>query len=401
MTATDAGRCAAAAALSPAAYLDGVRALLPGIRARAARAEKLGRLPEETVRELDEVGVLRGLQPRQYGGLELHPTAFFESVALIGSACGSTGWVAGVLGAHPWEVALLADEAQGEVWRRDPLARISSSYAPTGKVRRVADGYRLSGWWRFSSGVDLCDWALLGGTPEGESEAESRAYLVSRADFVVDPDSWQVAGLCGTGSKSVHLADAFVPEHRSHRLVDVHAGVNVGLAVNDRPLYRLPWTCVFAYAIAAPAIGAATGAIETYTDQTRTRTGAFSGQPVATNAAIHVRLADARAEVEALRARLRATWDAFYATVSAGEEIAAGAKLECRYDAARAIAKSCYAALAVFEIAGGGAMRLSNPLQRFLRDLLAMRNHPMGALEAAAIQHARSLLGVAPPAPPA
>ncbi|HEY7294481.1 MAG TPA: acyl-CoA dehydrogenase family protein, partial [Dehalococcoidia bacterium] len=334
--------------LAPAAdaYLDGVRALLPGIRARAAQTERLGQLPEETVHELEEAGVFRGLQPRQWGGLELHPTAFFESIVLLGSACGSTGWVAGVLGVHPWEVALLADEAQREVWAHNPNARISSSYAPTGKVRRVEGGFLLSGSWHFSSGVDLCDWALLGGTAEGEGDAEDRAFLVRRADFAVDHGSWQVAGLAGTGSKSVRLEAAFVPEYRSHRLVDVNHGENPGWAVNDRPLYRLPWmTGVFAYAIAAPAIGAASGALECYVDQTRTRVGAFGGPPIATNPAVHRRLADALAAIETERIRLRVRWDEFYRIVSAGEAIPGESKLQCRYDAARAISTSLHAVL--------------------------------------------------------
>ena len=57
------------AVTTEAKYLDGVRSLLPGIRARAESVEQLGRITEETVRELDEAGVFRGLQPRQWGGL--------------------------------------------------------------------------------------------------------------------------------------------------------------------------------------------------------------------------------------------------------------------------------------------------------------------------------------------
>ncbi|HMO54933.1 MAG TPA: hypothetical protein PJ994_10550, partial [Tepidiformaceae bacterium] len=138
-----------------AAYLDAVRSLLPAIRDRAASVEKLGRIPDETVRELDEVGVFRGLQPRQFGGLELHAGTFFESVVMLASACASTGWVAGVVAVHPWEMGLLCEQAQEELWGTDPLTRLSSSYAPTGSVREVEGGYLLSGQWRFSSGVDL------------------------------------------------------------------------------------------------------------------------------------------------------------------------------------------------------------------------------------------------------
>ena len=66
---------------------------------------------------------------------------------------------------HPWEVALLPERAQRDVWGTEPLTRLSSSYAPTGNAVAVDGGYRLSGQWRFSSGADLCDWAILGAIP--------------------------------------------------------------------------------------------------------------------------------------------------------------------------------------------------------------------------------------------
>jgi 3-hydroxy-9,10-secoandrosta-1,3,5(10)-triene-9,17-dione monooxygenase len=261
-------------------------------------------------------------------------------------------------------------------------------------VTRVDGGYRLSGRWRFSSGVDLCDWAILGGIAEGETEADLSAFLVQRADFAVDPGSWQVAGLAGTGSKTLDVEGAFVPEHRRHKIADVNRGRIPGWEVNDRPLYHMPWMAgIFAYAIAAPAIGAATGALQAFVEQTRTRVGAYGGPPIAANPAAHVRLANALAEVENARMRMRHTWDEFYGLACDGVSmIPAELQARSRYEGARAISKCLYAVLEVFEVAGGSVMSLSNPIQRFLRDLLAMNNHPMGALEAAAATYARSQL---------
>ncbi len=380
-----------------AAYLEGVRSILPAIRGRAATIDQVGRLPEETVRELDEVGVFRALQPRQWGGLEIDPMTFFESVVLLASACGSTGWVGGVVAVHPWEVALLSNQAQKDVWGVDPLTRLSSSYAPTGRAVSVEGGYELSGQWRFSSGVDLSDWAILGGIPEGEAESDIRAFLVSRADFTVDPDSWKVAGLAGTGSKTVNVAKAFVPTYRSHKIADVNRGNIPGWEVNDRPLYHLPFMAgIFSYAIAAPAIGAATGALEAFVEQTRTRIGAYGGPPVATTPGVQLRLSNSLLEVEDCRMRMRNTWEQFYGLACRGEPIGPDLQARGRYESARTISRCLHAVLDVFEVAGGSVMQLSNPIQRFLRDLLAMRNHPMGAIESSAATFARSQLTVAP-----
>ena len=116
-----------AASPSPDEYLDRVRSLLPAIRQRAADTEALGRIPDQTIAELTEAGVLGGLQPRRWGGLELDPATFFQGVVLLGAACPSTGWVASVLGVHPWELGSMDPQAQAEVWADDPTARVASS----------------------------------------------------------------------------------------------------------------------------------------------------------------------------------------------------------------------------------------------------------------------------------
>src|SRR5690606_1496953 len=98
---------------------DGVRDLLPTFRERGDEAEKLRQVPESSVKQLEETGFFRMLQPRRFDGLESDPVDFFTAVKLIASADGSHGWISSVLGVHPWQVALFADEAQQAVWGED------------------------------------------------------------------------------------------------------------------------------------------------------------------------------------------------------------------------------------------------------------------------------------------
>src|SRR5271169_2363456 len=145
------------------AVLAGITELLPVFRQRAQEAEDGRVVPTESVKALAETGFFRLLQPVSFGGLEADPVTFFTAVRLIASACGSTGWVASVIGVHPWQLALFPPQAQQDVWAADPATRMSSSYAPTGKATRTAEGYRLDGRWSFSSGCDHASWVLLGG----------------------------------------------------------------------------------------------------------------------------------------------------------------------------------------------------------------------------------------------
>src|SRR6516165_6083857 len=145
------------------AVIAGITELLPVLRQRAQEAEDARAVPAESVKSLEETGFFRLLQPKTAGGLEADPVAFFTAVRLIASACGSTGWVASVVGVHPWQLALFPEQAQQEVWGADRDTRMSSSYAPTGRAKQADHGYTLHGRWSFSSGCDYASWVLLGG----------------------------------------------------------------------------------------------------------------------------------------------------------------------------------------------------------------------------------------------
>src|ERR1700716_233176 len=143
------------------AVVAGITELLPVFRQRAQETEDARAVPAESVKALAETVFFRLLQPAGFGGLEADPIAFYTAVRLIASACGSTGWVASVLGVHPWQLALFPVRAQEDVWGADPGTRMSSSSAPTGRARAVDGGYRLEGRWSFSSGAAHATWVLL------------------------------------------------------------------------------------------------------------------------------------------------------------------------------------------------------------------------------------------------
>src|SRR5713101_2177923 len=109
------------------AVVDAVRDLLPVLRERAQETEDARNVPAESVKALAEAGFFRLLQPAGFGGLKADPLTFYQAVRQIASACGSTGWVASVLGVHAWQLALFPPAAQDEVWGSDPSTRMSSS----------------------------------------------------------------------------------------------------------------------------------------------------------------------------------------------------------------------------------------------------------------------------------
>ena len=379
-------------------YLDRVRSLLPVLRERAVHAEQLRRLPDETFKDFQALGLFRCIQPKRYEGYELDPGTFYQAIMEVGTVCGSSAWVLGVVGVHNWHLALFPPQAQEDVWGQDTSVQLSTSLAPTGTVERADGGFRLRGRWSFSSMCDHCQWAVLGGVvpPAREGDPpDARAFLVPRRDYVIE-DNWYVMGLSGTGSKNLVVADAFVPEYRTHSYRDAFLLKNPGAVVNDGPLYRLPFGLVFPACIASPAVGVALGAVESFREQSKTRLATRDRARVAEDPFIQFHLAEAAADVDAARERLLGNFAEMMRLASAGQEIPLTQRARYRWDAAKAVEWSVRAVDRLLEASGGGGIYLSNPIQRAWRDVHAMRAHAGNNPEKAAAVFGRSEFGLPP-----
>jgi len=373
-------------------------ALVPTLRERAPRAEQLRRLPDETIADLHASGLFRMLQPARVGGSELPYRALFELTAVIGQGCGSTAWVLGNLAAHHWLLGMWHPEGQNEIWGESPDSLISSALAfARGRARRVEGGYRLSGRWPFSSGVDPSAWNIFGAivSDEETGQSEPRMFLVPARDYSII-DTWQVIGLAATGSNDVEVADVFVPAYRTLATERIKGGPNRGSELNPGTLYKLPAISLFGFAIAGVSLGIARGAIRHFAETTRTRRSAYTGRSLADFTNIQVHLAEAAALADAAEAIVLRDCDEATRITEAGVVPSIEQRARYRRDGAFAATLCTKAVDLLFTATGGTAIYESNPIQRAFRDAHAANAHYALTWEVNGAVYGRVALGLPP-----
>lgn len=378
-----------------AALLANAATLLPVLRARIAQAEAERKIPAETIADFHRAGFFRMLQPKRFGGFEVHPNTFFEVQIQVATACPSTAWVLGVVAVHNWQLALFPDAAQQDVWGADPTVLLSSSYAPTGQATAVEGGFRLNGRWSFNSGGDHCGWAFLGAfapVPEGQPP-DMRTFLVPRQDYRIE-DNWFTFALKGTGSKDVVLDNVFVPTHRTHKMTDGFLCNSPGNAVNPAPLYRLPFGQIFVRSVSTTSIGIATGALAFYREVTATKVGAADGNKAAMDPASQEACARAASTLDQIQLVLHRNFQVMMEMAERGEKIPVDQRVAWRWDSSETVSRCTELVDELFGLCGARALFLNSPMHRFFLDIHGARAHYANRPEASSRNYGRVLLGM-------
>ena len=236
--------------------LDRVMAVADQLRDQAVEAERIGRLPDETVKVLKAAGNIRLLQPSTYGGYEAHPREFAETVMATAALDPASGWINGVVG-----------------------------FIPTSSPTRI-------------------------------------------------PDSWDVVGLRGTGSKDVIVKDAFIPHHRAMNPTEVMDGTAQRDSGLTQTLYQMPWSTMFPLGNTSAVIGIAEGALAAHLDYQRNRVTA-ARTAIKDDPYVLYAIGEAAADINAARQELLANVDRIYDIVDTGAEVpfadrAAGRRTQIR-----------------------------------------------------------------------
>lgn len=369
--------------------------LLPVLRERAAGCEELRRMPDATLRDLHDAGLFRMQQPRRVGGSEIEFAAVVTFGALVARACASTAWNLINLGSHHLLLGMFPPKAQDEVWSASPDTLIASSFVfPAGRAQRVDGGYRISGRWPFSSGVDPSDWNMLAGQVAGaEGEPpEQRVFLLHKSQYTVH-DTWFAGGLRGTGSKDIEVKDQFVPEQRTLAVADMKGGPTPGSAVNPGPLYQMPVFAMFPYMLSGVALGVAEGLIDDFAAGSAGR-GKMTGAKISAVQSVQLRLGEAAALARASRLFQVGNCREAEGTIKAGKVPDIQTKARYRLEGAYAVDWAVKAVDVLFMLSGASGLYESGHVARAFRDAHAVKQHFSFNTDVAGTTYGRVALGL-------
>jgi alkylation response protein AidB-like acyl-CoA dehydrogenase len=376
-------------ALTAEKIIAATTALKPRLAALARQAEDQRRPIDELWDELRRSGYFYMLVPKRYGGLEADIDDVIDASLPIAEGCGSTGWVAIFALVHNRHMVGYPDEVLEELFGGGRYIVDAAATMPPGRAVPVEGGYRVSGRWQWATCVTQADWVQVIvniETPDGKPRMG--ALLVRAADLRII-DTWDTIGMRATGTHDVVCEDLFVPERYLMPAARRDGG---GDGRFDHPIYRVPLSPLLAFTVAVPVLGVAKAAVEAY----RARLEGHTKRGTDARQAAQIRLARADTKVATAELLIRNAIKENLRCAREGAEGAIPFRNALRAQISYSAELCREAVLITVEASGTSIHYQSNPVQRYLRDIMVMTSHIIMDMDVTMEQHGRSLLGLDP-----
>jgi alkylation response protein AidB-like acyl-CoA dehydrogenase len=331
----------------------------------AAEAEAQGRLADELVDAFHRSGLWAMWMPTELGGSELEPIASLEVLEQISYGDASAGWVLMAAGlATGVDAAFIGDDAAADLYGSDgPLIVHSGAGTQPGHAVATDGGYRITGNWRFASGVKHSGALHTAAIVEGANEPP-RIFVTRVGDMELD-DNWDVMGLRATGSIDYSGKDVFVPEGYSYV-----ATTNVPL--RGGALYTMGIAGLGVICHTGWALGVARRILDELRELAVARAGRAGS--IAESDAFHRDYAIAEGKLRAARAFVYETWADVEESLHRGDPLSV--EQNTLYRLALQHVTAVAAEVAQFAYASGGTTALrAGSIQRCFRDIHAGTQH--------------------------
>ena len=364
-------------------------ALQPLLRDTQQENDARGYYSESIHRALDQAGCYRILQPRMFGGYEFGCETFLRVVMELSRGHPSSGWCFTLAASHGYVLAAhWPPAAQRELFGPDGDFRAAMTAGPAGTFERVEGGYRVSGLYPFASGIPVSTHFMGAGLLKSEAGPPRMVYfVVPRQQFTIEPD-WggeESMGMQGSGSHSVRLKDAFVPDHH---IVPANVMLSTehlpngthGTRLHGNPLYLCVLLGWFSCEFGAILTGAARAALDEFEQLLRTRKMTFNPQLARMHEPSNqIVFGEALTKADAAEALTLAATRLYVEQcerwVREGTPISAADTLKVWSISREGCRAACEAVEMLFRNAGASVSKRGQRLQRYFRDVQMYRVH--------------------------
>lgn len=353
---------------------------LATLAAKYAIESDAGRaLRPEVVDGLVAAGFARHFVPTAQGGIDGSFTELVDAVATVATGCASAAWVGAVLAGASRMGAYLPEQGQAELWADGADTVVAAALSPSGRAEWDGSGWRLRGEWPYTSGIDFSDWVLACAVA---GDRKPWFFALPKASCRVE-DTWFTVGMRATGSSTLIVDDVFIPEHRGFPRDRMLAGLSAGSMAR---CHTVALRLVSGLLFAAPALGAAEGALRAWTDWIATKRE-HNGQPARDQLAAQLVLARADGEISA--ARLLLTRAAEIADHGPRDRLAPARNAR---DACLAVELLVSSVDRIFAASGTRGQSATSPIQRAWRDVHCAATHVALRFDTAGAEYAKQAL---------
>ncbi len=349
--------------------LEAVERIGETLRASGPKSEELGTLAPEAVRALRDAGLFRLKLVAELGGAEVDPVTEMLVLEAIAYHDFTSGWctMVGATGVASLGT-FLTQAGLDRVFVHGHIPTASISFFPAGRAVHEGDGYRVTGRWRFNSGIHHAEW-VIGGTIVEGAQAENGGPLVIFTAFpktdVTLYDNWGgVVGLRGTGSCDCSVENCYLPKQLTF----------IWDLINPKPLrggpsYLFPPFSYVAKEHGSVAIGAARRALDELIKLATTTRGTFRSSKLDERQIVHRFIGQADLKIRAVRALLHQRYEQLFDAIGAGKLPDAAAIGDVRAAALYATDIAIETITQVYHFAGNTALHHPHVIGRLLRDL--------------------------------
>ncbi len=364
-------------------------ALRPMLFEQQEANDQRGHYSEQIHGALLDGGHYRILQPRRFGGYELGCETFVRVIMELSRGHPASGWCYALAASHGYVLAShWPADVQRELFGPDGDFRAAMTAGVSGTFEPTEGGYIANGVYPFASGIPVSTHFMGTALLRSDQGAPRQVYfIVPRAEFSIEPD-WggeRSMGMQGSGSNSVRLENAFVPERyvvpadvmlsTEHLPEGTH-----GTRLHGNPLYLgvlLGW---FSCEFGAILTGTARAALDEFEQGLRTKKMTFNPrQERMHDPSNQITLGEALSRADAAEALTLAATRLYVEQCERfGRErkpITAADTLRVWSISREGCRAACDAVEMLFRAAGASVSKHGQRLQRYFRDVQMYRIH--------------------------